>query len=152
MGVGMIFRARCLIAFFLAAGACGSGYTMRDWGLHRQWTVARNMDHPERPATLTEVPWGWTPVVVGAHPADCGAGGPTGPRTTLLTPPEVRVGMYVTVRGWNEKAEFALRGTALGTARLGETVAVRAGLGGARLTGIVRGPGLVEVTMRKEGD
>jgi flagella basal body P-ring formation protein FlgA len=46
-------------------------------------------------------------------------------------------------------ADIRLRGTALGTARTGERVAVRAGLGNSIVHGIVRGPGVVELAVEK---
>jgi hypothetical protein len=57
--------------------------------------------------------------------------------------------MMVIIGRGSDKAEIHLRGTALGTARTGEKVRVRAGVGAAALDGIVRGPGLVELVPRK---
>jgi len=124
----------------LAWGGCGPGRTVRDWGLHREWVVEQDCAHPQRPATLAEVPWSQGPV---AAPAAA----PGRPQAAPAAP-EVRCGMRVIL--WrNEKgAEVHLEGTAMGTARRGEKVAVRAGLGGATLEGIVRGPGEVELLPR----
>jgi flagella basal body P-ring formation protein FlgA len=58
--------------------------------------------------------------------------------------------MRVTAWREDESADIHLRGTALGTARRGERVSVKAGLGGAVLDGIVRGPGLVELLPQKD--
>ena len=66
-----------------------------------------------------------------------------GPAT--LAAPEVQGGMRVTLWREKENADLHLSGIALGTARRGERVKVRAGLGAAILEGIVRGPALVEL-------
>jgi flagella basal body P-ring formation protein FlgA len=57
--------------------------------------------------------------------------------------------MRVTVIRRGAMAEIRLRGTALGTARIGEKVAVRAGLGNSIVQGVVRGPGEVELSPEK---
>jgi Chaperone for flagella basal body P-ring formation len=131
-----------MVAPALGFGACGTGNTVRDFGLHLQWVVERDCNHPERPATLVEVPWSVnnnSPV-----PGSRGADG-----ATPLPAPEVRNGMRVTLSRRDTKADIDLYGTALGTARPGEKVRVRAGLGGAVLEGIVRGPGWVELEPAK---
>jgi Chaperone for flagella basal body P-ring formation len=128
-----------LMAVALSAGAPPG--IVRDWGLHRQWHVECDRAHPERPAHLVEIPWGGA----GTLPAQSEARPPIArPR-----PPAVRAGMQVTVVRRGAMAEIRLRGTALGTARVGTTVAVRAGLGNAVVRGTVRGPGVVELTSEK---
>lgn len=128
----------------VARGACGAGNTVRDWGLHLEWVVERNCDHPERPATLVAVPW--------SAPATVRAAGASGVLREAAQPaPEVRNGMRVTLVRQEEKAKIHLYGTALETARTGESVGVRVGWSGALLHGTVRGPGLVEMEPRKGG-
>jgi hypothetical protein len=128
----------------LALGACGAGNTVRDFGLHLQWVVERDCQHPERPATLVEVPWSVNnPVPVTGNRNAEGA--------TPLPAPEVRSGMRVTLWRRDAKTDIDLCGIALGTARLGEKVRVKAGLSGAVLEGIVRGPGRVELEPAKGG-
>jgi hypothetical protein len=127
-----------------AFGACGSGATIRDWGLHLAWTVERDCNHPERPATLVEVPWS----AGNSAPA---SGRNSTEENTPLPAPEVRSGMRVTLGRRGAMAEIHLYGTALRTARLGESVVVRAEWSGALLRGEVRGPGLVELDAVKGG-
>src|ERR1700734_2198173 len=128
----------------VARGACGAGNTVRDWGLHLEWLIERNCDHPERPATLVAIPW--------SAPATVLAGGASGVLREAAPPaPEVRNGMRVTLVRREKNAEIHLCGTALGEARTGESVAVRARLSGALLHGTVRGPGLVEMTSGRGG-
>lgn len=127
-----------------ALGACGTGNTVRDFGLHLQWVVERDCQHPERPATLVEVPWSVNkPEAVHGNQSAAGV--------APLPAPEVRSGMRVTLRRREAMADIDLSGTALGTARRGERLRVRAGLSGAILEGIVLGPGLVELEPAKGG-
>lgn len=127
----------------IGLGACGAANTVRDWGLHTAWAVERDCDHPERPAMLVGVPWN----------TEFAAPAPAVVRESAARPaPEVRSGMRVTLWRQGENADICLHGTAMGTARAGESVAVRAGLGGATLHGIVRGPGLVELLPRTGGN
>lgn len=135
---------------------CGEPNTVRDWGLHRVWSVERDRRHPERPAMLIEIPW--DDPSGARQSADCGAGDwekrrasalPV-PEARALEVPEVRTGMEVKVLWRDENALIELRGTALGTARIGERVSVMAGLRGDTLTGVVRGPALVERMPAKE--
>jgi len=134
-----------LVAPAIAFGACGPGRTVRDWGLHRAWEVARNCDHPERPAALVEVPWSVPEPGASVQRPDAAS------VSAPVSAPEVRSGMRVTV--WRREANSCVRlsGVAMGTARLGERVKVRAGLGAASLDGIVRGPAQVELVPAKEG-
>jgi hypothetical protein len=127
-----------------ALGACGAGNTVRDFGLHLQWVVERDCKRPERPATLVEVPWSvdYQISVAGDRSAE---------GVAPLPVPEVRSGMRVILSRRGAKADIDLCGTALGTARRGEKVRVKAGLSGAVLEGIVRGPGLVELEPAKGG-
>ncbi len=127
----------------VAFGVCGHGSIVRDWSLHREWLVTCNAEHPERPASLVEVPW-TTPTrdsLVGARR------GAAGENTSA---PEVRRGMRVTLWRHEETADVHLSGIALGTACRGQKVKVRAGLGVVLLEGIVRGPELVELTTQEE--
>lgn len=57
--------------------------------------------------------------------------------------------MHVKLAKQDSEVDIHLVGTALGPGRVGERVAVRAGLSGAVLHGIVRGPGLVELVPEK---
>ncbi|HEY1808282.1 MAG TPA: flagella basal body P-ring formation protein FlgA [Acidobacteriaceae bacterium] len=125
----------------VALGAGAQPRVVRDWGLHRQWQVECDRAYPERPAHLVEIPWSGA----GTTPAHFE------PRqgTAMPRPPAVRAGMRVTVIRRGATAEVCLRGTALGTAGVGTTVAVRAGLGNSVVQGTVRGPGVVELTSEK---
>jgi len=122
----------------VALGAEAGPTVVRDRALHREWRLVRDQEHPERPARLVEIPW--SPAATDASPC----------RTAVPQPPAVRAGMRVTMIRKGAMAEIRLRGTALGTAHTGETVAVRAGLGHAVLRGVVRGPGLVELSGEKQ--
>ena len=134
IAVGMLAGAQ------MAYGAaCGGGGTVRDWGLHLEWTVERDCAHPERPAVLVAVPWSLPE-----------ARKPSGGAATRLAPP-VRNGMRVTVGGGGENAALHLSGISLGTARAGEEVAVRIAVSGAVRRAVVRGPGTVELVVRKDG-
>lgn len=133
---------RTILPWILMAAAWRADATanlVRDWGLHRQWRVERDPVHPERPARLVEVPWSTEEV----------SEAPAAALRAARKAPEVRAGMPVTVIGESSRAEIRLRGTALGTARCGETVAVRAGLGAQLMHGVVRGAGLVELLAEK---
>ena len=119
------------------SGTGGTGGTVRDWGLRRAWAIERDCGHPERPAVLVEIPW--TDSLAGNAPeSDCTRG-------EAPANPEVRAGMRVAVVRREGRAAVQLWGTALGTGRTGERIAVRAGLGSSTLVGIVRGPGRVEL-------
>ncbi len=117
------------------AGVAALPHTIVDPGLHRQWLVEQDRAHPERPARLVEVPWVSAPSSPGETPQD------PGPRR----PVAVRAGMQVTLSWRDGEAEIRLMGTALEAGRVGETVRVRAGLHGAVLRGVVRGPAVVEL-------
>jgi hypothetical protein len=42
-----------------ALASCGGvPAPLRDWASHRQWSIVRDCDHPERPGKLVEIPWG----------------------------------------------------------------------------------------------
>ncbi len=126
----------------LAFGACGAGTIVRDFGLHLQWVVERDCNHPERPPTLVAVPWSGNNKVLFAGKGNAKGAAP-------LPAPEVRSGMRVRLGRSDADADIDLYGTAMGTARLGEKVRVKAGLSGAILEGIVRGPGRVELEPAK---
>jgi hypothetical protein len=126
----------------MALVVCDGGNTIRDWGLHRSWTIERDCAHPERPAKLVEIPWTQAPVPRSREKATAEPAPP---------PPDVRRGMRVSLGRRGEKADIRLVGTALSPGRVGDRVQVKAGLGGATLEGIVRGPGLVELQPGKAG-
>jgi hypothetical protein len=127
----------------MAFAACGGASVVRDWGLHLQWQVERDCDHPGRPARLVEVPW--------TVPALAPAQGEGAEAAASQTTPEVRSGMTVTLCRRSDEADIHLRGIALGPARTGEKVRVRTGIGSTALEGIVRGPGLVELLPGRSG-
>lgn len=129
------------IAVSVAMCASATPNLVRDWALHRQWRVECDQAHPERPAHLVEVPW---TIDATAHRSSQASPGPT-----LSQPPAVRTGMRVTVIGRGTMADIRLHGRALGTARIGEEVGVRAGLGNSVVKGVVRGPGVVELQPEK---
>jgi hypothetical protein len=124
----------------MAAAACDGGNTVRDWGLHRSWKVERDCGHPERPATLVEVPWS-APLKRPSREESAAQ--------TALPPADVRQGMRVSLGRQGENADIHLFGTALVQGRVGDRIQVKAGLGGATLEGIVRGPGMVELEAGK---
>jgi hypothetical protein len=140
-------RSLTILGAFLIASpafaACGSPARMViDGGLHRQWVVVRDCEHPERPARLVEVPWSDAredsrPVV---KPTGSGPGA-----TPDEGAPWVRPGMQVAVVGGSGDTAIHLQGVALEAGRGGETVLVRAGLRGAALRCIVCGPARVEL-------
>ena len=134
-----------------AADACGVVTMVRDRGLERQWVVERDRRHPERPALLVEVPWSEAESCLGQSREDSGSSAPAAAKAMAQPAPLVRAGMRVTVLRHGENAEIELNGTALGTGGAGQTVAVRAGLSGTTIVGIVRGPGVVELTRKKGG-
>jgi hypothetical protein len=127
-----------------ALEVCASVNTMRDWGLRRAWKVEPDCDHPERPARLVEIPW------VACEVAGFSIRPPerTGIKPEPLAPPAVRSGMQVILRREGENAQVHLTGRALGAGRMGDRVVVQAGLGMTRLTGIVRGAGVVELPQK----
>ncbi len=151
MGIGAGVLAAMLLAPASASGACGAGNIVRDWGLHIEWVVERDASHLERPARLVEVPWNAAGVEEQTQ-MRCTAASRSVGREALRSAPEVRSGMRVVVWRRDESGEIHLRGTALGTACMGERVFVKAGLSGATVEGIVRGPGLVELSPQKGGE
>lgn len=139
-------RLRSAVLGMLMAGGLGVGAAptlVRDWGLHREWRIEQDQAHPERPARLVEVPWSNAGMAPGSSRRE------STPERAIQQPPAVRVGMRVTVIRLGAMAEIRLHGTALGTARIGENVAVRAGLGNSIVQGVVRGPGVVELSSEK---
>jgi hypothetical protein len=143
--MGTIRKWAALLAVLLAspAGAARLSGRIVDPGLHRQWLVERDSAHPERPARLVEVPW---------SEAAARAGGETAPQPVPRTvqrpvpqPVEVRPGMRVTLRWRDRDAQGRLTGTALEAGRVGDQVWVQAGLHGAVLRAVVRGPAMVEL-------
>jgi hypothetical protein len=138
----------------LASGACGGAASyVTDFGLHRQWIVERNLSHPERPATLVEVPWSaaaaqdQTCNARPAPPASLSRHAPLPP----LSAAEVRAGMRVSVYRRDGEAEIHLAGVALESGWAGDKVAVETGWHGLVLHGVVRGPALVELLVESGG-
>ena len=127
----------------LAQGACGGNAVVRDWGLHRAWQVERACGHPELPAVLVEVRWTEAP---GAERSAVDTAS-----TRATKSPEVHAGMRVTVTRQDDTALIHLVGTALGTAHVGERVALRVRGSGTILHGLVRGPGTIELETEKGG-
>lgn len=126
----MLVGMAMAVALGSAAQAAQLPDRIVDAGLHRQWLVERDRTHPERPGRLVEVPW--------SSAAKARSGRP-------LQQAAVRCGMKVTVWRHNGRTDLRLMGTALDAGRVGETVRVRAGLHGAVLRGVVRGPADVEL-------
>ncbi|MGC2619144.1 MAG: flagella basal body P-ring formation protein FlgA [Acidobacteriaceae bacterium] len=126
-----------------AFAACGvSGLPVIDWGLHRQYVIERDCAHMERPATLVEVPWSDAAATRAREQVRMNAS----PVTDVLRPPYVvHAGTRVMLTRLTPGTAIQLVGTALDQGRAGQSVRVRAGLHGATLRGIVRGPGLVEL-------
>jgi hypothetical protein len=127
----------------IPAGAARVPQCIVDPGLHRQWIVEPDRLHPERPPRLVEVAWSGpdagsvaSPHVARVAPAK---------RAPAAEPPVVRAGMRVVVWWRDQATELRLTGTALEAGRNGQTVRVRAGLHGAVVRGVVRGPALVEL-------
>ena len=125
----------------MGAGAGATPNLVRDWGLHREWRVECDAAHPQRPARLVEVPWSEVRAAPGHASAER--------KRVAAEPPAVRAGMRVMVVRRGAMADIRLRGTALGTARTGARVTVRAEQGHSVVEGIVRGPGLVELSGEK---
>jgi hypothetical protein len=121
-------------------GAGAEATVVRDWGLHREWRVERDRAHPERPACLVEIPWSAAINRRSSSEPDAA------PAPDIPQPPAVRAGMRVTVVRREAMSEIHLYGTALATAVAGEKIAVRAGWDHAVVMGVVRGPGLVELS------
>lgn len=135
-----------------------------DRGLHREWVVERDCAHPDRPARLVEVPWNQARKGSGQQPGiESGAGPGIGPasmpalkgiahqaapghgdaeRRPAL---QVRAGMTVTLWWRSREAQGSLTGIALDAGARGDRIWVKAGLHGAALRGVVRGPGQVEL-------
>src|ERR1700677_4170397 len=89
-----------LVLMMMAApafAACGhGGPPVIDWGLHRQYLIERDCAPPERPATLSEIPWS-DAAAEGAR-----ARGPANPpalATLEQLPWLVHAGMRVTLVG-----------------------------------------------------
>jgi hypothetical protein len=126
-----------------AAIACGGHKVIADWGLHREWAVQANCAHPERPAVLVEIPW-------KEPTAATEVGRKSSPGTRVAdSSPLVRPGTRVMVFSHSGGTEIRLVGVALDHGCSGATVRVRAGLHGAILRGIVRGPAEVELISSK---
>ena len=134
--VGMVMAAP-------AFAACGASHMpVIDWGLHRQYVIECDCAHPERPATLVEVPW--SAAAVERARAQVPANASTLAKSEQVPWP-VRAGMRVTLVGQTTETRFHLVGMALEQGHDGDSVRVKAGLHGATLRAIVRGPGLVEL-------
>lgn len=141
---GWLVRVRWLVAAlgFLGGtcswGACGdTPGVVRDWGLHREWRVVTDCAHPERPARLEETRWS-----LSAARADGSGRENIRPAARRVL---VEAGMAVTVWRRDAEGEVRLTGVALGAGSQGDAVWVKAGLHGALLRAIVRGPAWVEL-------
>jgi hypothetical protein len=122
--------------------ACGvPAVTVRDRALRREWVMQRDCRYPARPARLVEIPWS-DPI---ARPADAPSA------TSAPEAPLIRPGMRLIVVLQSTSAQIYLTGVALEAGRVGQKVLVKAGLGGAPLHAVVRGPGLVELDPEKGG-
>lgn len=110
----------------LSPGYDTRGY-FTDSILNQRWIVAVDCRHPERPASLI---------------LDPGNADRVAAKVSL---PEVISGMHVRLWSAGNEAAIQFIGVALATARMGETVRVRTGLRDVVLTGVVRGPGSVEL-------
>jgi hypothetical protein len=112
-----------------------------DAALNRRWAVMIDCAHPNYPASIVSVSGA---SVTGARIPEPLQ---TPMRKTAFEapPPVVTAGMRVVL--WSEESRAVMRftGTALAAARTGETVRVRVGFEGRVLTGVVRGPGSVEL-------
>jgi hypothetical protein len=127
-----------------AFAACGaSGTPVIDWGLHREYRIVRDCAHPERPASLVEVPWS---EAAARRQRDSVHANPSGLRPAEQRSPYlVRAGTRVTLAGQTSEGAIRLVGIALEQGRAGDSIRVKAGFHGATLPGIVRGQGLVEL-------
>jgi hypothetical protein len=148
----MRVRWKSLLIAALAGAAAARGAVCRsgagsevwryldDAALHRRWAVIIDCAHPDYPASITSAP-----EITKANPVQIQI--QTQMRKTELDaePPVVTAGMRVILWSEEVRAEMRLTGTALASARTGETVRVRIGLEGSVLTGVVRGPGSVEL-------
>jgi hypothetical protein len=149
MNVGAKVLGACLAMTIVATpawSACGAMQrTVRDWGLHRAWVVVEDCAHPEKPARLREIVW----TADAGREADAHRPAVNRQKKSSASnrPPEVRAGMRVRVWKKSADGEMNLTGTALEGGRTGDRVRVGAGLGSTILRGIVRGPGLVELTV-----
>ena len=123
-----------------ACAACGGSRTIRDWGLHRQWSVRQDSDHPARPARLVEIPWG---EAEARGCADPNVRPPTGAAVV------VKAGERIRVVERAADAVTELQGQALEAGRAGEVIRVRAGLRGAILRGRVLATGVVQLEPEK---
>lgn len=111
-----------------------------DATLHRSWAVERDCDHPERPAWLAPME---------------GVADQTNPPTETTALPAispaaearvwVRGGSRVLVWRTSGDVQIQLTGVAVESAPLGAELAVRIGMQGAVIRGIVRGPDSVEL-------
>lgn len=130
-----------VIGMGLGAGATTN--VIRDWGLHREWRVESDPAHPERPARLVEIPWS-TPGGGKRTDRDRSLKGAIQQRPAVVRA-TVRAGTRVTLWRHDQESMVQMAGTALETGSVGKKIRVRAGLGNATLTGIVRGPASVEL-------
>lgn len=123
--------------------ACGAQQVMVDWGLHREWAVQADRLHPERPAVLVEIPWKAHPTATADVPGKSPAC-----KEPDASPP-VLPGSRVMVASQKDGTEIHLAGVALDRGLPGTTIRVKAGLHGAILRAVVRGPAEVELISAK---
>ena len=146
-------RARTIVVGCMIAAAAPSfaacdrsPAVLIDWGLHRQWRVERDCEHPARPAELAEIPWNDAAAKADQPLIATGSGhlAPSWSHPLLIRP-----GTRVVVVAEQRNAEMRLSGVALAGGTLGATIPVWSWYRGATLRGIVRGPALVELVPEK---
>lgn len=144
----------------IAGGEFKFEHYVTDRALGRSWAVLADRAHPERP--WIEVPLDTPGTVV--RPEESAKAFPSSPQSGIAgkmtlaaaqfhnapapvaAPRIVLPGTRVTVWQATGDARIELSGTATDSAALGGVVHVRTAPGRALLTGIVRGPGSVELT------
>jgi Chaperone for flagella basal body P-ring formation len=113
---------------------------LTDRGLDRVWAIEQNCAHPERPPRLVELL---------RNDAGPQAQGPLAGGSQRPVKPEsvahIRAGDRVTLDRRGTDASVHLTGVALSAGAMGQTIAVKAGLGAVPLEGVVVGPGYVEL-------
>lgn len=134
---GLAVGAAPAFAGVRASAPCGVPATIADRTLHREWRIERDCAHPERPPRLVAIPWSENP------PTRQHASASRSARVPLR--PVVQAGMTVALWWRGREAAGRLTGIALDAGAAGDSIWVKAGLHGAVLRGVVRGPGEVEL-------
>jgi len=116
-----------------------SGYGVHsyftDSSLHQRWVVVVDCRHPEHPASLIAIPARVNRDVDNSAP---------------VAGPEVLSGMQVRLWSSGNGAEMQFTGVAMEAAYVGKMVRVRTGFRGTVLSGVVRGPGSVELIKSRD--